>query len=389
MVFLKAYLAFAVLGFAPAALANFAITEEACQTKFGSTSLKHVPSHTRAVTFTFEKIKRVVKTPVRTITPPPKTFTGHTTVVDTVTITNPQSTDSVTTTDLETTTASVTTSVIVTAYSTTTTTSTSSPTTTIAATASYVPIDPAARQQTITAIPLAIRGRQPKSKPKPKPNGPVFTLKNGRPHCEQTRYPAAVECRKAVETFKTKTIVETARKTRTVTHAPSIVHVTSTAHETVTSTYVPIDASTTITETSTITATTTIVSESTTLLTVTQTDSVTAPEATEFAVCSPQNVYSGPPGSGVSTIRFGNSGAGQAFEGGATSAVDCCIACAQNTACEASFFASGQCFLVTTPAGAVCTTSNLPFTFETDPGLPNDFGFTISDGYCGTAQPYN
>lgn len=119
---------------------------------------------------------------------------------------------------------------------------------------------------------------------------------------------------------------------------------------------------------------------------ITQTVSITPPQATYYAACDPSiNQVSEVDGYGIDTFAY--TGNFNFYGDGNTAPYDCCVACITDPNCGASFDVEGLCTFIYPEA-----TCAGPNTFdgyyyggETAGFSPTD-GFTVSDGNCGQAS---
>ena len=379
------------------------VTKESCSTKYGHSSLQHVPSstttihiestvsekrcpivyqtlvpsaETRTVTKTATITNITRQTPVSTVLIETRTclllqFLTVRTELDYVCSTTDKS-DIVTNTDIRTTKATsihVSISTVVTGTTHTITKPTPAGFTPVAQEVGYIP----KKKRDLSSL----KGHSLLKRD--------TRLQRSSCGTRSTYYhPESVICQKTLETVTTRTYRDqncvSTRTTILSTQAAAIKTVTVTS--TAISTKLTPQVTSTVTVSKHVTTTTTFTKTFTTIITRTSTTTSTAPTVTLYAACAPNNIINHANGNqGIFLVIYGN---GEPVPDSATTAYDCCVSCQTIPNCVYSLFFPGVCQLV---VAASCDPHDDHGTvFKTTKELPPDEGITVSNGPCGYVQ---
>jgi hypothetical protein len=379
---------------------SICITEH-CITHVASTSVKHVPTYTRSVTYYDVRTRTVTLPPIiHTVTHSVVTRTVTSTCTSHIKVTSKgvAKTDTFTSTLTKTKTnvKTDTTSTTIEAGSTVTITSTS--TTTVPTVAGFTPVASealviingggsdakrrrrhqyrdAVKKKAVVEAALEVRGG---GNPKDPDCGPFGLYSHGK--CQRKAYPHDVACTKTVDVINyttrtakrgTKTVTTTPTKTKTAT-----ITRTSTATVVIPPKHVSstVFISTTITSTSTTTTTITITDAATTTVTT------FAPDATVYAQCQSDNIIDR-----VGTVYIGGAEVYQLAVTPDNGALACCVSCATTPDCAGFVLGQGQCLLEDHGVGGddPCDPSASYYGIFGNATTPM---FTVGNGQCGQSQ---
>lgn len=234
-------------------------------------------------------------------------------------------------------------------------------------------------------VPRRKRGLSPLSGVSINNNGDIISHKRARQE-RAASYPEAVNCREIIETGSRKTYTNNDCVSTKTTTLPA--RSTATQTTTVTPTSRNPKCAPYITSTITLseftTTTTSLTKTSTATRTRTITVTSTAPTVTFYAACATNNIVNHANGNQpISFVIFGD--ANPEFVSASTP-YDCCVLCQKAKGCLYSYFVPGLspdgCGLVI--ADGPCDTSIDHNTiFYTNPEIPIDDGFVLSNGPCG------
>ncbi|KAL8796474.1 MAG: hypothetical protein Q9195_001148 [Heterodermia aff. obscurata] len=310
------HLVAAIISVLPLAWCSTSISIEACETKYGPTSVKSVGTKTYSLTIHQTASCVATVTPTSTVQPQPKTVTVSSVVYTTKTTTLPNTMVSVfTTTQTVSTVVPVTNTITAMTDVTVAASVTVTSTTTIPTSPGFVP----------AASANALKKRH---ESRARPN----LLAGKRPSLEKredsAKYPSTVSCGVLVDIIATNSKTVTASKTVTVTGPVATVSKTAYSTSTVTSSYLPAGASTTVTSTTTITSTSPVAVTVTSTNTATLTVTVQGPVATFYAACDSNNLLTNDPYDG-GNLDFAIIDGSVETDTLAASAYDCCVQCFQ------------------------------------------------------------
>ncbi|KAL8791680.1 MAG: hypothetical protein Q9195_005763 [Heterodermia aff. obscurata] len=367
------------------------LSVEVCETKYGASSVN--PLGTTTLRTTIHQTVGCVGTvtPTYTVQPTPKTVTAATTVYVTKTTTLPNTKIStLTSTNTVQSTVSVTNTI----------------TSTVSTTAAAVTITAPQSTNTISTSPgfipanSVLNSGPPVQDPEEKRQ-----LRDHKPDIEKrvistaSGYPATVTCGLLVDIIATNSKIVTATKTSTVTAKTSTVTKIATTTSTLTSTVCPAGASTTVTVTTTLApVTSSFTTSTTTTSTVAITVTAQQPDATFYAACAADNLVSEIYDSAIDSGQNGNitlamvdyySKVGNSYLPDQTisianNAYDCCVQCITDDNCGGGYFATdgtNQC-VISHPTDD-CDPSNIGVNVFTGEGGDPNTPLTAFDGNCG------